>query len=259
MYGAGAGAITGRAQWIGPVAGWIGALHAARRAVPVCRRGVRSKLSSNTTFLTLWCYRGSESAVMMREAHRRAQAFGLLGKAKRAACASGANHRCWSASLPLSLGRVLMPRACNISALAPLILGCLGGILTMLHGGWAGRVLPARVPGACPVYSRWWHVRECEPASCRESAPSLLHILFVTIGHHHDPALTDRKAVRHCRCLAVRCCCLGRTGLGARQFGTQIALKARPNIWASSRWAAPFGCSRVALRVKCLPRLRRPA
>lgn len=149
---------------------------------------------------------GSIGALMMREAVSALRP-GLLGKGAQV---RKRRHHPLVASLPYRWR--FYASGLYISPLAPLILGMLVGILTMLMGVGGGFLL---VPAMLYILGMSANV---------VVGTSLFQILFVTMLTTMTHALTT-KAVD----LVLAALLLLGSVLGA-QFGTQIALKARPEL-----------------------------
>ena len=147
---------------------------------------------------------GSIGSLMMREAVNALRP-GLLGKGPQV---RKRRHHPLVASLPYRWR--FYASGLYISPLAPLILGMLVGILTMLMGVGGGFLL---VPAMLYILGMSGNV---------VVGTSLFQILFVTMVTTMTHALTT-KAVD----LVLAALLLLGSVLGA-QFGTQIALKARP-------------------------------
>jgi uncharacterized protein len=149
---------------------------------------------------------GSIGTLMMREAVTALRP-GLLGKGPQV---RKRRHHPLVASLPYRWR--FYASGLYISPLAPLILGMLVGILTMLMGVGGGFLL---VPAMLYILGMSGNV---------VVGTSLFQILFVTMVTTMTHALTT-KAVD----LVLAALLLLGSVLGA-QFGTQIALKARPEM-----------------------------
>jgi hypothetical protein len=149
---------------------------------------------------------GSIGTLMMREAVSALRP-GLLGKGPQV---RKRRHHPLVASLPYRWR--FYASGLYISPLAPLILGMLVGILTMLMGVGGGFLL---VPAMLYILGMSGNV---------VVGTSLFQILFVTMVTTMTHALTT-KAVD----LVLAALLLLGSVLGA-QFGTQIALKARPEL-----------------------------
>ncbi|MBY0342479.1 MAG: sulfite exporter TauE/SafE family protein [Sphingomonadales bacterium] len=149
---------------------------------------------------------GSIGSLMMREAVNALRP-GLLGKGPQV---RKRRHHPLVASLPYRWR--FYASGLYISPLAPLILGMLVGILTMLMGVGGGFLL---VPAMLYILGMSGNV---------VVGTSLFQILFVTMVTTMTHALTT-KAVD----LVLAALLLLGSVLGA-QFGTQIALKARPEL-----------------------------
>jgi uncharacterized membrane protein YfcA len=149
---------------------------------------------------------GSIGTLMMREAVSALRP-GLLGKGPQV---RKRRHHPLVASLPYRWR--FYASGLYISPLAPLILGMLVGILTMLMGVGGGFLL---VPAMLYILGMSGNV---------VVGTSLFQILFVTMVTTMTHALTT-KAVD----LVLAALLLLGSVLGA-QFGTQIALKARPEM-----------------------------
>lgn len=149
---------------------------------------------------------GSIGSLMMREAIEALQPGLLKGRRQ----VKKRRHHPLVASLPYRWR--FYASGLYISPLAPLILGMLVGILTMLMGVGGGFLL---VPAMLYILGMSGNV---------VVGTSLFQILFVTMLTTMTHALTT-KAVD----LVLAALLLLGSVLGA-QFGTQIALKARPEI-----------------------------
>ncbi|MBU7579678.1 MAG: sulfite exporter TauE/SafE family protein [Porphyrobacter sp.] len=149
---------------------------------------------------------GSIGGLMMREAVNALRP-GLLGKGAQV---KKRRHHPLVASLPYRWR--FYASGLYISPLAPLILGMLVGILTMLMGVGGGFLL---VPAMLYILGMSGNV---------VVGTSLFQILFVTMLTTMTHALTT-KAVD----LVLAALLLLGSVLGA-QFGTQIALKAKPEL-----------------------------
>jgi uncharacterized membrane protein YfcA len=149
---------------------------------------------------------GSIGSLMMREAVNALRP-GLLGKGPQV---KKRRHHPLVASLPYRWR--FYASGLYISPLAPMILGMLVGILTMLMGVGGGFLL---VPAMLYILGMSGNV---------VVGTSLFQILFVTMVTTMTHALTT-KAVD----LVLAALLLLGSVLGA-QFGTQIALKAKPEL-----------------------------